>query len=272
MPSINLSEPRFTAGTGPSRAAPCVMLLVAVHGRHDVAKRMLRHSLGLGQRLAPVCWFRPLVIMSSQDVAEMGSFCDERGILWMETANLPLSNKWQRGVTLLSQSHRCLDALMLAGSDDFLSYEYVNWVIRLVASGQTYACGPDWVYLYNAKTGQMARYEGPTLVPDGSVAPVGAGRVFSHALLCRTGWRLWPVEANSSLDGMCTLWLSNLGYSFNVLRIDAKPGASVVDIKDGNNIHNWERFTKDALIYSPENADGLLKQWGLYEAVKGDAT
>ena len=269
MTRIDLAGPRRPDPATPLSFVPRVVLLTAMHGRHEIAKRMLSHSLAVGQQLAPMCSFRPMVVMSPGDVSAMGPWLDKRGISWMETANRPLSNKWQRGVTALSEAPHDIDLLMLAGSDDFLSYAYARWAIRLAASGQSSACGPDWVYLYNAETGQMARYTGPSVLQNGFPAPVGAGRVFAQSLLVRTGWKLWPREANATLDGMCTQWLANLGYTFNTLCLDARPGAGIVDVKDGENIHGWERF-QNALIYPPADADALLRQWGLFDAVKGD--
>lgn len=100
-------------------------------------------------------------------------------------ANNPLGRKLNTGLELLQS--RDIDAVMILGSDDLVTHNYINLCQRKMLAGY------DLVRLqacYYLSEGQV--YFSPHALP-------GAGVCLSRGLLDRLEWRLWD-EVNHHLD------------------------------------------------------------------------
>ncbi len=221
---------------------PTIILLTAIHRRHEVAERMLRHHADVAARLQDVCRLKLAAVCSPEDAGFLGPLAKELDVFWRDQANRPLSTKWQRGLGFAADAIDC-DAVMILGSDDFANEAFFRLAVDRLEKGSD-GFGPDSIWFYQQSSGALGRWQGPMTVEAGDSFPVpaGAGRVFSRKLLDAVRWRLWEFSCNASLDTYCSKLLNKTGRRLEILPMADHPEAAIVDVKDGHNLHPWTRF------------------------------
>lgn len=116
---------------------------------------------------------------------------------YIEVANFPLGAKLQAGIEY-SQSLNP-DAILLCGSDDWLSN---NWVEALIPYLSSYdLIGVDRLYVLTYKSeelqlGQCSYERSETRTEE----PMGPGRLISRRVLDKLNWKLFPATINKGLD------------------------------------------------------------------------
>lgn len=179
----------------------------------------------------------------------MVSDMSERYAKWIVaySENKPVSNKWQLGLRQVRQFE--FDALMIVGSDDVVTPEYLEACRYMIAHGADYIYLPG-AYFYDAYAGRMFW---------GQAERLGMGRVISRGLLNRLQWRLWDDGLNSGLDGSMTRRIERLrGVGVVQVRDPLRYGYVGMDIKTGQNIWSFEQV-RSAVIARDVDADKVLE-------------
>lgn len=161
-------------------------VLTALWRRPRVAEAALRHLADLA---VPGVALTRLAVRSPEDPDPAP---DVPGVAYVDHPNAPLSDKWNAGVEAIRDAAGAdLDAVMMMGSDDFVSAAYVRRAVEAVLDGASLVRSEDVVF-YDAATGRAARARMPRM---------GAGRVLSRGLLDLLDWRPWPDGLSLRLDG-----------------------------------------------------------------------
>jgi len=217
-----------------------IVILTCIHGRHDVASLMLKHHTELAAGLRESCgWdFQLAAVMSPDDAAAMSPVCEVLGVRWWTHQNEPVSVKWQAGLAFVRESFPAADAVMIIGSDDFMSVAYMTQCASAIAYRHSLGFGPDRCWMLSAATGRLGLWRRPV---DRGIhgIPCGAGRTFSRELLDCVNWRLWRGNKNTGLDTLCSNRLRKLGYSLDLMAMTDRGPRAVIDVKTADNIHGW---------------------------------
>lgn len=164
------------------RAAFRLGILTALWRRPRVAEAVLRHLADLA---VPGVALTRFAVRSPEDPDPAP---EVPGVAYVDHPNAPLSDKWNAGMESLAGR---VDAVMVIGSDDFVSAAYVRRAVEAVLDGASLVRSEDVVF-YDAATGRAARARMPRM---------GAGRVLSRSLLDLLDWRPWPDGLSLRLDG-----------------------------------------------------------------------
>lgn len=162
-----------------------------------------------------------------------------KGWIYAEAPNRPLSNKWNAGLNIMKR--HAVDAVMIVGSDDYVSRPYIDRAMEEIATGADLVHF-DTLHALDADTGRLVRLQPRRM---------GAGRVISRRLLVRAEWRLWPSGLNRLLDGGMDRRLREVRgrgdrsrhFKSVRLRAGSVPGAVILDVKstraDGSSANLW---------------------------------
>lgn len=167
-----------------------IVTVVPTYRRKDitiaVVKNLLRQTV-------------PLEVIVVGSEAGDSDAARETRVRYVECANQPLSMKIQAGVA--SARELSPDAVMLCGSDDWLS---TNWIETLAPYLENHEIvGGGIVYFLRVLPSdalQLIRvniYKGTLRYGE----PIGAGRLISKRILDRLDWRIWRERINSGCDG-----------------------------------------------------------------------
>ena len=245
-----------------------IALLTCIHGRHAVSEMMLRHHAEAAGRLreSTGCEFQIAAVLSPEDQSVMGPICDALGVRWKTYRNKPVSAKWQVGVGFVREVYADVSAVMIAGSDDFLSGAYMAFTAGLVRDGWSLGFGPDRCWMLDSATGRLGLWRRP-YDPGIPGITAGAGRVFTRELLDRVGWRLWTRDQNRALDTLCSKRLRALGYRLDAVGMTDRGDRAVIDVKTAENIHRWDAIPYVEVL-GPEAAACHIGNLGLNRALE----
>ncbi|MDB4726341.1 hypothetical protein OAF54_02800 [bacterium] len=173
---------------------------------------------------------------------------------WWGRENSPLSNKWQSGIDYIRalqsyDGHKSdIDAVMIMGSDDFVSPQYIEACKGLIASGVDYIY-MDGAYFYDTVSGRMMWAHAEKL---------GLGRCISARLLDRMDWQLWPAGMENGLDGAMDDKIRAMTGAHAVCLKDArKRGLYGMDVKTDQNLWSYDHI-RNNLLFSDINAEKVL--------------
>lgn len=159
-------------------------LLTTTWLRPRLTRAVLEYTAALR---VPGVELRPIAVYSPEDPQPV---TDVRGITYVHAPNQPITNKWNAG----AKAARLFDpdALMIFGSDDFLSQEWIDEAVHCVCAGADYVM-PRVLHYYDAETGSAIRCD--------CIGKVGGGRTLSRALLDRLDWEPWQNGRYKNADG-----------------------------------------------------------------------
>lgn len=145
---------------------------------------------------------------------------------FMGCSNNPVSDKFNNSLRLLRNVD--FDYAMILGSDDFISDNFVEVIIPHLTND--YFAFND-IHFYDTLTGRVGymKYE------NTSIAPIGAGSLFSKKLLDKMNYKLWDGGLNHGLD---TNRHKNLKASGCKILNTQELGIEMVDVKHEVNITN----------------------------------
>lgn len=151
----------------------------------------------------------------------------ECGWHYIEHENRPLSVKWNQGIYLARDLG--VDAVIIIGSDDFLSNSIFQCYIPILQDGFEFISFTD-LYIFNSANNLCGYYKGRT----------GTGRCISASGLNKIDWTPWPIAKNSGLDFQMEGVVKNAGLKRKILRFrDTEPKLSIVCIKSNVNITSF---------------------------------
>ncbi len=170
------------------------------------------------------------------------SMAQSHGWRYIERPNLPLSDKWNATLHGL----RDCDAVIIVGSDDWLSHALLRSHAHLVRRGADYIGLVDQFFVC-ARTRRLMRFRGYENERRGE--PVGIGRCLSKRVVDGLGSRLWGANISKGLDGSMT---HRLGFLSFRMRVDIKrmrdfgSGCVAIDVKSATNIWGFDHFLKSS--------------------------
>lgn len=145
---------------------------------------------------------------------------------FMGCANNPLSNKFNYALGLLRNVD--FDYAMILGSDNFISDNFIDVITPHLT--HDYIVFND-IHFYDTLTSRVAymKYE------NTSIAPIGAGSLFSKKLLDKMNYTLWDEDLNYELDTNRHKNLRSVGCkTLNTQELSIE----MVDVKHEVNITN----------------------------------
>lgn len=151
--------------------------------RPELARLMLKHTVSIR---VPGVTVRVIAVYSPEDPDPA---TDVPGVIYVRAPNEPFTDKWNAG----SRAARLFDpdALMILGSDDFVSEAYVADACWLIQSGSDYVM-PGLFHFHDQATGETIRCE--------AIGKVGAGRTYSRRVLDVLDFRLWEPGRSENSD------------------------------------------------------------------------
>lgn len=164
---------------------------------------------------------------------------EKHGLRFATMPNNPVGAKFQAALDM-ALAGGC-DRIMILGSDDFVSRE---WIDRAQTFDAAYFT-PDSCAVHDPRKGTyLVRFNGR------SVASGGAGRVVgAHA--ARKAGGLWMRDRNRALDSESHSRLTAAGYSCKVVPCKRIP---VVDVKTGVNIWGYDQWRRHGHKCSTDEA------------------
>lgn len=162
------------------------IIVIACWGRLPLLEINLRMLLAQGAQV--------VVTVSLNQDANFIKGLKLKNVHMVTVANNPLGKKWQAGVNKARELGA--DPLIIVGSDDFLSANFVSKACNL--SRYKDFIFFDHFFIHAPESGQnfyikynMERWDKP---------PIGSGRIYSKLLLERRNWGIFDPEADIHLD------------------------------------------------------------------------
>lgn len=164
-----------------------VVGVMATHQRPKITTATLQM---LGKQTLP---FHQIVVAGDSAVDKK---CVESvGCDYITVPNFPLGRKYQCALAWAKTYDP--DAVVILGSDTWLSTKWVEVCADIMATGIELVGRADWHTLKVAPGEQPELYHRKYRT---RVDPVGGGRMIASALLYRIDWDFFPITFNSCLD------------------------------------------------------------------------
>lgn len=195
------------------KSNPLIVCLIAFLGRADLVKCNVAL---LKQQSLPV---KTLLVGSTEKDHQTAT---EAGAdYYLHFANRPLGRKWQAGLSKIPEVFPDVSAVLINGSDDFLSPHYAARAYKYIEKGYDLVGKKDW-YLYDGKI------KNGYYLKKNIYSVLGAGRMWSRRFLDLAGWELFPKKANNQLDSTSYKRLVALKGKYGTIK---NPGMVILSIK-----------------------------------------
>ena len=155
-----------------------IVMVTCVYGRHELLKIFLDYTLKLPIHKIVA------VYSESKDKKILDQYPNVDAIYHI---NLPLSRKWNCAV--ISCKKHNPDAIIITGSDDLLSRNYINYCKHKIDSGYYLIGTKCWTNLF---IGNGYSYLCKAHYPGNSTNTLGLGRCISKNLLDKLNWSIYP--------------------------------------------------------------------------------
>jgi len=224
-----------------------ILLMTAVHGRREILKQVIDHHSHLP-------WLKFAVCSTAEEV----DFMNENGWYAYQTDNEPLGRKWDMGMRAALLIPKW-DKVVVIGSDDFLSPEYVTKVESL----SEHFAGLKKLYFVNSKTKAATEHTYAPHAPQKMF--VGAGRTLSrHAVewTIQSQGGLYSWHKRRGLDYDSEQRLMAAGFFPKEIK-SVKP--LVMDLKSETNIWGFGSFGGRGHKNKTVSIDEVKKQIGYEE-------
>jgi hypothetical protein len=205
--TLNINKPLYTLPNPPVKK---LVIVSCIYKRMDISTFCIK-------RWSEYKHIHKIIVVYSLD-EDFQRIKDLPNVHFVKHANNPLSLKYQKGVSEAKQFNA--DAIMILGSDDIVSQEYIDKAHDCLNKGYQFIGIKSWLnscfyknnFIYTQTT---YRYRP---LGDG----IGAGRIISKYLLDKCRWNLYVFSrpANRGLDGA----------SFRNIKAYITKGKSIFDI------------------------------------------
>lgn len=214
-------------------------LITALHGRHKLTELFAAHTAQFG---LPV--FAAITEGDTANVLTAQRF----GFAYREMPNEPVGDKFQSALDMAMEAG--CDAVMILGSDDFVSAEFVEAAVGKLRAGGRYFT-PHCAAVHHPVAGTyLVKFTGR------SAGTGGAGRVVHRdAVLKADG--LWKAGRQRSLDSESHGRLLAAGFKCEVVNTGRVP---VVDVKSGVNIWPWRVWRGSGKPITADNALWMISE------------
>lgn len=161
-----------------------LVVVIPVFGRHYVLKKVIQSLKQQTMTPAVLC-----VVSNETD----RKFCADLNVDICKCPNRPLGRKFQAGVTEAKKYNP--KAVMILGSDDLLSYTYVEKTMKLIDKQYDFIGIDTWYIVCSTKECYIGKY-----VNKHAQRFLGAGRTYSRRFLNTVKWKVFSPTKNSNLD------------------------------------------------------------------------
>jgi len=154
-------------------------------------------------------------------------FIKDKAELSVYAKNSPLSYKWNAVI----KSARALDfeGLVVLGSDDFVCKNFINFVSQKIKEYDFIG----FKDIYFKEEENFYYWKGYENQRRGE--PIGAGRVYSRALLEKLDFNLYDIPLEKSLDGLAWGKIKDLNIKKLITTLKEN-GLYLADVKDGKGL------------------------------------
>lgn len=230
-----ISDRRKQRATEPYRLG----VLTATWGRPTLTEHVMRHFAAL---TVPGIEIVPLAVWSGEDPSPTPKV---EGWRYVEVPNRPLGRKWNYGVRALMNLD--VDAVMIVGSDDLVSWSYFEIVRDQLKLGADIISIRD-LFIYHPPEDFVLYCE--SMIP-------GAGRVVTRKTIETVKGKLWDDDAQIYLDASIMTRLRQTDLRRHNARDMRGRGFAILDVKmrEGPNIWRVVRDAEHNTTYL-ENAAG----------------
>lgn len=182
----NLTNKSTSFGNPSKRPSAELVVVIPVWGRHKVLVKVFN---SLRKQTQPVTI---LAVVSSQKDT---NFCRAQHVDTCYAPNYTLGTKFHTGIKEAKKYDP--KAVMILGSDDLLSLDYVDKAYKHIKKGVHMVGTNRWVVYRTPKELYYASYK--NLRP---MRILGSGRLFSRLFLDRASWNIYDTSKNHNLDVM----------------------------------------------------------------------
>jgi len=204
-------------------------LVTTLWGRPALSRLVLEYTASLRVRGVQLV---PVVAWSPED-EDLGDLLSVPGWTYVSVPNMPISEKWNAAAGVLRDLD--VDAMMIFGSDDFLTPALIRFAARSITSGAEYMM-PKCLYFYSLE--KKTAFYAPL------VGRCGGGRTLSRSLLERLEYSPWEPGWKKFSDGAMDKALQRVGKMVpDALLMDAdQTGAVLLAVKSARNEHSYENM------------------------------
>lgn len=198
-------------------------------------------------------YYRPLKEKYGFEIVVAGSEGDKskalaEGFDYIEVENFPLSQK-NNAMMRRSKVHKP-KAVVLLGSDDFISESLIQYYYKLIKQKETKIVGFYDLYFYDVSKKLLSHF-------DCGKNSYGAGRFFPRSVLNKITWTGWVGSYDRGLDRNNARNMISYGIEFKTVRL-SETGGTLMDVK-----HDFNITDKKIVTMGEEISANLLSSYNL---------
>ena len=197
-----------------------ICIITAVWKRYKLTELFLQHLLEI-KNILKNRYIIHIVVAGSEKYYE--TLCKKLNINYVNAPNNPLSMKFSYASFYCKRLTP--DAVMLLGSDDFISKNLIPTMYKKLLENNNNAVGLKDFYIIDSKQKELYKYDGyfgyrRLQYSRLSTQTIGAGRMFSKKTMEKLNWSLWEIKKwhkNRGLDSDCENKLLNYNIKITLI-------------------------------------------------------
>jgi hypothetical protein len=164
-------------------------VIIPIYKRHDLTELCFEHLSNQQKKYG----FSVFITGSEGEVSE--NLARKYGYEYLEVANNPVSEKFNAALSMA----KGFDGVVVIGSDDFLSDDAFD-IYYVQDISKPMIVGSSKINFYSTQYKELRELSHVNSITE----TIGAGRLYTKAMLERVNWRLWPRNQNNGLDTAAT--------------------------------------------------------------------
>jgi len=182
------------------------------------------------------------ILIGSNSIENEKEIVESYGFEYVYFKNKPLSNKWNYGVSLLKKYD--FKYLVVLGSDDIISTNLLNRLIKIMDNNNYDVCGLKDIYFYDINDNIGVHWTGYNEKSGRLGETVGSGRFYTKKLIEYLNYKLWDDNKNNGLDINIFNKIKNI-KKFNIYTTQIINNEYLIDIKGGDEQITSFRYFKN---------------------------
>lgn len=222
-----------------------ISFVIASHGRLPIVLQNVYNLLLMGE---------VFIVVSDQE--EYKKLKESLPCNVYLAPNTPLGNKWQYAVSYAREFNP--SCLIICGSDDFLSSDYVENAMKIIDKGFDFIGVNGW-WMTDGKDHYKAKYK------HRQDFPAGSGRVFTKKCLDKINWQIFDTKRDRLLDDKALYQLKRAIIKTYISQDAEKDGLRILAVKgDWDVLNPLEKFLTSSTIQI-EKINELPEQFPIIE-------
>lgn len=189
------------------------------------------------------------VASENEDVA----LAQEHEWLCLKHDNLPLGRKFNKVTAAIPTVHgKDVDAVIVIGSDDYLTASYIMEAAHVIRQGGEYAAAKT-AYMVDSLNGRATKFRGNVTI--------GGGRIVAAHLMEPCAWRPWENGLNQGLDASFDRTLRIIEASRGTkIKFSTVDDDGLMTLKSDTNIWSYD-FLLDRVLCADVKGDDLYRMY-----------